>query len=143
MVIANKKDGGDRFCVDYRALNKMRKGDKFSMPNIERLSTSSRMVESIAAFLDMFAGYWKAHLAEHLQEMTTFRCMYGSFKLNVRTFGLMNEPACFQRKASELFEDLPFVSVHMDDVVVHSHNTDEHLHHLLLVMEWVRNVGLK
>lgn len=150
-VIADKKDGGDLFCVDYRALNKMMKGEKFLIPKIEEIIDELKYGQVLSR-LNLLAGYWKVNFAEHLQEMRTFRCKYTSFKFYVTPFGLMNAPECFLRMASELFDDLHFVSVYkdglrfvsvyIDDVVVNSHNTDELLQHLLLVMEKVWKVGL-
>ena len=36
-LFARKKDGGLRFCVDYRALNKISQADKYPLPRIDEL----------------------------------------------------------------------------------------------------------
>lgn len=40
VVIAGKKDGKPRFCVDYRALNERMKADQFPLPKIQEILMS-------------------------------------------------------------------------------------------------------
>lgn len=68
VVVTRKKDSHPRFCIGYRALNNKMKGGKFPIPNFEEiLDEMSRATVFIN--LDMFAGYWKIQLAEHVQEI--------------------------------------------------------------------------
>eukprot|EP00976_Prorocentrum_cordatum_P023637 481350-Prorocentrum_minimum.AAC.1 len=48
--------------------------------------------------------------------------------------GLKNSPAIFQRNMAELFRDLDFVSVYIDDIVVYSATMEEHTRHLRTVL---------
>lgn len=52
------------FRVDYRALNKRMKEDKFPIPSAKEVIKDMAGGE-VFAKLDMFATYWKARLADH------------------------------------------------------------------------------
>nr|GFB99579.1 reverse transcriptase [Tanacetum cinerariifolium] len=50
-------------------------------------------------------------------------------------FGLMNAPSSFQAAMNDLFRDLKFVLVFMDDILVFSDSWERHLHDLNIVLE--------
>ena len=64
-------------------------------------------------------------------------------------FGLTNAPAVFQRLMQRVLMGLnpesgpDFVSVYIDDVLVFSRTLEEHLEHLRVVIERIRDAGLK
>ena len=60
-------------------------------------------------------------------------------------FGLTNAPATFQRLMGKLFggRDWEFVYVYLDDILVASQSTQEHLEHLQKVALRLRDAGLR
>ena len=56
VVLVKKKDGGVRFCVDYRALNTVTKKDVFSMPWIDNM-LDQLCGKRIFSTLDAKTGY--------------------------------------------------------------------------------------
>lgn len=134
VVIAKKKDGSPRFCVDYRALNERMKAYKFPLPKIEKV-IDDMAGSKIFSKLDMLAGYWQIKLAENVGEKTAFRYRFGSFSFEVMPFGPMNAPSTFQRMAESLFKDLEFVQVYIDDVIIGSRSIEEHTNHLIVVCD--------
>lgn len=58
VVIAKKKHGGPRFCVDYRALIKRMKANKYSLTKIKEV-IDNMVGSKFFSMLDIFAGYWQ------------------------------------------------------------------------------------
>ena len=60
-------------------------------------------------------------------------------------FGLTNVPAAFQRLMGKLFggRDWEFVYVYLDDILVASQSTQEHLEHLQKVAQHLKDAGLR
>jgi hypothetical protein len=69
VVIAAKKDGGVRLCVDYRELNKVTKKDGYPLPRIDDTVDALNGAKYLTAF-DMLAGYWQVQVAPADREKT-------------------------------------------------------------------------
>lgn len=136
VVIASKKDGIPRFSVDYRLLKKRIKPVRWPISHIEEIFDELNG-SRIFTTLDLFQGYWKVKMAEAVKEVTTFVTRYGTFRLEVMPFGLINAPSNFQRMMDEMLMNLPFAHAHLDDVIVHSHTMRKHLKHLSIFFDLI------
>ncbi len=117
--MVKKKDGTQRFCVDYRTVTK---SDTFPLPRIDDLLDHSRYFST----LDLASGFWQIRLSDSAVEKTAFSVPQGLFEFRVMPFGLTIAPAVFQRRVLARLnpENGPdFVKVYIDDVLVFSHNT--------------------
>ena len=96
IVLMAKKDGSNRFCVDYRKLNTITKLDVFPLP---RIDDSLDLLSGTKYFssLDLASGYWQVGMASASQEKTAFTTHAGLYEFRVMPFGLCNAPATFQR----------------------------------------------
>ena len=56
VLIATKKVGKPRFCVDYRMLNKLMKGDRWPVPKIQEIF-DELLGACFFITLDLFTGY--------------------------------------------------------------------------------------
>ena len=95
VVMVKKKDGTQRFCVDYRALNSVTRGDTFPLPRIDDLLDqmgNSRFFST----LDLASGYWQIRLSQSSREKTAFSVPQGLFEFQVMPFGLTNAQRCFK-----------------------------------------------
>ena len=141
IVLVKKKDGKLRFCVDYRALNKLTKRDVYPL---SRIDDTLSMLQKGRYFstLDLYAGYWQIPLDKNSREKTAFTTDNGLFEFNVMPFGLCNAPATFQRFMDATMAGLKWKSlmVYMDDIIIFSATFEKHLEDLEEVFLRLQNV---
>lgn len=78
IVLVNKKDGGVRFCIDFRKLNSVATFDSYPMPRIEMFETVGGA--RIMTTLDLAKGYWQIPLDESSREQTAFATPDGLYE---------------------------------------------------------------
>ena len=144
VVIAPKKDGGLRFCVDYRELNKVTKKDVYPLPRIDDTVDALNGAQFLSAF-DLLSGYWQVGVAQEDREKTAFVTHEGLFQWTCMPFGLTGAPATFQRMMDTVLAGLKWQCclVYLDDVVVFSRTFEQHVKDLRIVFDRLAEAGLK
>lgn len=143
IVLAKKKDGSPRLCIDYRRLNDITESNAYPMPDLNTLIRQMRGAK-VFSVLDLKAGYWQVPLNQNARKYTAFRTRRGLYQFRVLPFGLKNSPMTFVRLMDEALKGYldEFVRVYLDDIVVFSNTTDEHQCHLDKVLERLQRHGL-
>ncbi len=67
--IVPKQSGEPRFCVDYRALNKLTVKDSYPLPRIDK-SLDFLARGTFISTIDLARGYWQVAVAENSKPMT-------------------------------------------------------------------------
>ena len=142
-VFVRKKSGEIRLCIDYRELNKKTTRDAYPLPLSDEVQ--DRLAGStIFSTLDLQCGYWQMPVNPQDRAKTAF-CPgpgMGLFQFTRMPFSLTGAPSSFQRLMDKLFHDMPFVTTHIDDVLVHSSTEDLHRQYLKEVFQPLKEAGL-
>ena len=119
-LLAEKKNGDLRFCVNYRRLNALTSKNVFPLPRIDDI-LDQLSGKCIFSTLDARTGYWQTKVHKSSCEKTAFVTMDGLYEFRVMPFGLCNAPGTFQRLMQKTLAGLgAFRSVYIDDVIVFS-----------------------
>jgi hypothetical protein len=140
-LFAPKADGSLRMCIDYRALNKLTVQNKYPLPRIDTLLDRLKGCQVFSS-IDLQAGYHQILIDEEDRPKTAFRCSLGLFEYNVMSFGLTNAPATFQAMVNKIFEPCirkGYLTVYLDDILIHSRSAQEHEQHLREVLELMKH----
>ncbi|PAA69928.1 hypothetical protein BOX15_Mlig033625g1 [Macrostomum lignano] len=144
IVLVKKKDGTQRLCIDYRAVNKLIKPCSFPLPLIEE-SFDSLAGATVFSSLDLTSAYWQVGIKEEARDYTAFACPQGTFRWKVVPFGIKTAPANFAKLMHKVFRPLLMkVSlIYLDDIIIKAVNNDQMIAHLALVLWQLRKAGLK
>jgi hypothetical protein len=134
-----KKDGTRRMCIGYRALNEVMIKNKYPLPRIEDLFDQMRGA-SVFSNIDLRSFYHQLRIRPSDIPKTTFITKYGLYEFTVMSFGLTNAPAFFMNLMNSVFMDYldKFVVVFIDDILIYSQSEEEHVDHLKMVLQRLR-----
>jgi Reverse transcriptase (RNA-dependent DNA polymerase) len=91
LLFVNKKDGGFRMCVEFRALNKATIKNSYPLPRFDDIF--DRLVGAkFFSKIDLRSGYHQIRLEPDAIPKTALRTRYGLFEFMVLPFGLTNAP---------------------------------------------------
>nr|KAG5702247.1 hypothetical protein BaRGS_030602 [Batillaria attramentaria]KAG5708459.1 hypothetical protein BaRGS_026186 [Batillaria attramentaria] len=144
-VIARKKNGKIRFCVDYRGLNAKTHKDAYPLPRIEEALDVLKGATYFCS-LDLAHGFNQIPVAEEDMEKTAFRVGTGGlYEYTRMAFGLCNAPATFMRVMDKIFGDQNFQTllIYVDDLLVFGKTFEETLERLELVLSRLSKNNLK
>lgn len=143
IVLTKKKDGTDRFCIDFRALNKATIKRKFPMPVIEEVLTALSG-QKYFSVLDLASGYYQIRMEEGSKRYTAFTTDEESFEFNRMPFGLVNAQAHFQACMNSVKAELlrGDAEVYLDDTIIASRTVGEGLEKLERFLKALKKFGL-
>ena len=127
--MVKKKDGGWRPCGDYHCLNTATVPDRYPLPNIGDFS-SQVSGSTVFSKLDLQKGYYQVPVEQRDIQKTAIITPFGMFEFLRMPFGLRNAGNTFQRLMDQIFGDLPFCFVYVDDILVFSKDLSSHVQHL-------------
>jgi hypothetical protein len=136
VIFVLKKDGTQRLCMDYRALNEVTVKNKYPLPRIDDLF-DQLWGACVLSKIDLRSGYHQLKIREYDILKTSFISRYGQYECMVMSFGLTNALAYFIYLMNNVFMEYldKFFVVFIDDILVYSKSEEEHEEHLRLVLQ--------
>jgi len=105
VVLIPKKNGGHRFCIDYRKLNAVTKKDVYPLPRMEDALDNMGGAKFFTT-LDLISGFYQIEVDEQDREKTAFITPDGLYEFKRMPMGLCNSPATFQRLMDTNFKTM-------------------------------------
>ena len=142
-------------CINFHAVNalqpKVIKADSKAkgnltlhpLPNIDQLYTQLRGAK-VFTTLNLRSGYYHIKLGKDSQAKTAFVTPFGKYEFNMVPFGLAQAPAYFQALINKVLKGLHKIAVaYLDDIIIFSKNEEEHLEHLRIIFQRLKEASLK
>jgi hypothetical protein len=131
-IFVPKKEGTQRLCVDYHALNEVTIKNNYLLPKIHDLFNQLHGA-CVFSKTDLRSGYHQLKIRECDIPKTAFVLRYGLYEYTVMSFILTNASAYFMYLINKVFMEFldKFVVVIIDDKLVYSKSEEEHLHLVL------------
>ena len=116
-VIATKKSGALRICIDPRPLNEVLKREMHQLPILDNLMPELARAK-IFSTVDLTAGYWHCILDHESSLLTTFATPFGRYRWKRLPFGLSVSSEIFQKRVSQALEGLDGILNITDGVLI-------------------------
>ena len=144
-------------CMDYHILNSL-------LPHVDKAHSKAKGILTLVPIpkideiyvkleglmiystFDMCSGYYHLELTPESQSKSAFVVRGprgGKWEFKRCPFGLTQAPAYFQLLVSKVIEGLPFAFGYLDDILVFSANVKEHLEHIRILFQRLREADLK
>ena len=144
IVLAKKKDGTYRCCIDFRQLNNITRKDAYPLPRTDTCLDAMAGSKWFSTF-DLRSGFHQVSMSEVDSDKTAFITRRGMFKFKTMPFGLCNAVATFQRLMDLVLNglNLTICLAYLDDIVLFSKTPEEHLERLELLLQRLQEANLK
>ena len=143
VVIVRKKDGNDRFCIDFRKVNMLVEKDVYPLPNIDLVLRSFNGCNHFTK-MDFTSGFFQIKINENDRPVTAFATRRGKFQFTSLPQGFINSSSIFQRTMNLILSGLSweYLLVYIDDILIFSRSFEEHLIHLENVFKKLKEYKL-
>lgn len=141
IVIVPKKDGTNRFCIDFRLLNRQTIFDSEQIPDADEMYAKFAGQKYFSK-IDLSKGYWQIKLTESSKPKTAFRTSKGLFQFMVMPFGLVTSPATFSRLMRKVLFEIKNVDNFIDDIIIFLQTFQQHIERLEELFQRLRSAGL-
>ena len=144
IVLARKKDGSWRLCVDLRLINSKTKPLRWPLPKIHELLPHLAGAAVFASF-DLLRGFWQFPLDPASTKYWAFITHHGLFEFERVVMGGKNSAPHFQKVMTQMLRSLLFICVlvYLDDVLLYAKTEEELCAAVAKVLQLFERFGVK
>ena len=113
MVVAPKRFGAVRICVDLKPLNQNVLQEVHPIPKVDE-TLAQLSGATLFSKLDANSGFWQIPLAPESRPLTAFVTPFGRYCFNKLPFSVSSAPELFQRRMNQILEGLEGVLCQME-----------------------------
>ena len=128
ILLADKKCGKIRFCVDFRRLNNVTQQDAYPLPRMDDILMALGKA-SYFSTMDQTEAFWSIKIRDEDIHKTAFCSKYGLWEFISMPYGLTNAPATQQRFIENILNGLLWKCcfAYVDDILCYSNSFKQHL----------------
>ena len=143
ILLADKKNGNVRFCVDFCCLNEKTKKDSYPLPRMDEILAALGS-SSYFSSIDLSEAFWSIPIREGDIEKAAFTSKYGLWEFLSMPFGLCNAPATQQWFIETVLSGLVWQCcfAYIDDILCYSSTFEQHLADLTKIFQRLRDNDL-
>ena len=145
LLVPKKGTTKKRLVVDFRHLNMQSELPSYPLIDIDEFLCDLGSHKSMYyTTLDLKNAYLQVPLTERSQKLCSFVCSSGQYSFLRAPFGLNALPLAFARLIDEVLRGIKhkFTQSFIDDILVYSKTFVEHLEHIAIVLQRLRDAGL-
>lgn len=141
IVVAPKKDGDIRICVDNRKVNEAIKRERHITPTIDDI-TSKLNGATVFSKLDMNNGFHQLELSPESRNITVFSTHVGLRRYKRLNYGISASPEIFNNEVRQVLDGLNGCINISDDIIIFGKTQQEHDKNLQAVFERFKEKNL-
>ena len=141
MVVAAKRNGDIRICINPKDLNKALKREHFQIHTKEEVLAKMAGARYFSK-MDAKSGFRQIRLDKNSSLMTTFNTPFGRYRYYRLPMGICSAPKVSQKAISQHLEDLEGCVVIHDDIVVRAETEEEHDARLDAALRHLEDIAL-
>lgn len=145
IVLAKKKDGSFRLCIDFRRLNKKIIKERYPLPLIEDQIDRLKNAKMFTS-LDLKNGFLHVNVDKFSRKYTSFVTPLGQYEFLKMPFGLCTASSVFQRFINDVFRDFIIdgtALAYLDDLIIPSATEEEMLIKLQRIFKTAEEYGIE
>jgi hypothetical protein len=123
IFVVPKKNGENRYVLDYRALNSHSHDDRYTMRTVDEcIAEIGKSKSSIFSTMDLSSGYHQMLLDKNSRHVTAFTVPgKGQYEWLTTSMGLRGAVSSFQRMVELAMKGIDNLIVYIDDLLAHEH----------------------